>query len=128
MVCRIPFVSHATPNSPSNCPDPSQRHTVHIPVYDRTRIRARDKGTLERLLGRLGRVSLLVLDDWGLQGFSAQGRRDLLEIVEARHGCKSILVASQVSVESAPNLLMYRNLAALSVVAVVGFEPATFRL
>ena len=67
--------------------------------------RARDKGTLERLMGRLGRVSLLVLDDWGLQGFSAEGRRDLLEIVEARHGRKSILVASQIPVERWPKVI-----------------------
>ena len=44
--------------------------------------RARDKGTHERLMRRLAKVSLLILDDWGLQGFSAEGRRDLLEIVE----------------------------------------------
>lgn len=31
------------------------------------------------------RVELLVPDDWGLQGFSAEGRRALLEIAEARH-------------------------------------------
>ena len=67
--------------------------------------RARDKGTLERLMGRLGRVSLLVLDDWGLQGFSTEGRRDLLEIVEARHGRKSILVASQIPVERWPEVI-----------------------
>ena len=57
--------------------------------------RARDKGTHDRLMRRLARVSLLILDDWGLQGFSAEGRRDLLEIVEQRHGRKSILIASQ---------------------------------
>ncbi len=58
--------------------------------------RARAKGTHERLMGRLGVVSLLVLDDWGPQGFSAESRRDLLEIVEQRHGRKSILIASQI--------------------------------
>ncbi len=67
--------------------------------------RARDKGTLERLMGRLGRVSLLVLDDWGLQGFSTEGRRDLLEIVEARHGRKSILIASQIPVDGWPKVI-----------------------
>ena len=67
--------------------------------------RARDKGTHERLMGRLGKVSLLVLDDWGLQGFSAEGRRDLLEIVEQRHGRKSILIASQIPVEGWPKVI-----------------------
>ena len=76
-----------------------------VPELVAALIRARDKGTLERLMGRLGRVSLLVLDDWGLQGFSAEGRRDLLEIVEARHGRKSILVASQIPVERWPEVI-----------------------
>ena len=42
---------------------------------------------------------LLLPDDWGLQGFSAEGRRDLLEIAEQRHGRKSIPIASQTPVE-----------------------------
>ena len=67
--------------------------------------RARDKGTHDRLMRRLAKVSLLVLDDWGLQGFSAEGRRDLLEIVEARHGRKSILIASQIPVERWPEVI-----------------------
>ena len=58
--------------------------------------RARDKGTRAKLRRRLARIDLLVLDDRGLQGFSAEGRRDLLEIAEARHGRKSILIASQI--------------------------------
>ena len=67
--------------------------------------RARDKGTHDRLMKRLARVDLLLLDDWGLQGFSAEGRRDLLEIVEARHGRKSILIASQIPVEHWPKVI-----------------------
>ncbi len=76
-----------------------------VPELVAALIRARDKGTLERLMGRLGRVSLLVLDDWGLQGFSAEGRRDLLEIVEQRHGRKSILIASQIPVDGWPKVI-----------------------
>ena len=46
-----------------------------------------------------------LLDDWGLQGFSAEGRRDLLEIVEARHQRKSILIASQIPVQQWPEVI-----------------------
>ena len=53
---------------------------------------------------RKGR-GLLVLDDWGLQGYSAEGRRDPLEIAEARHGRKSILIASQIPVERWPEVI-----------------------
>ena len=66
---------------------------------------ARDKDVHARLMRRLATVSLLVLDDWGLQGFSAEGRRDLLEIVEHRYGRKSILIASQIPVEHWPTVV-----------------------
>ena len=69
-------------------------------------------------MGRLGRVSLLVLDDWGLQGFSAEGRRDLLEIVEARHGRKSILIASQIPVERWPEVIGDRRARKRAIVGV----------
>ena len=76
-----------------------------VPELITALVRARDKGTHARLMGRLARVSLLVLDDWGLQGFSAEGRRDLLEIAEARHGRKSIPIASQIPVENWPEVI-----------------------
>ena len=55
-------------------------------------------------MGRLGRVSLLVLDSGGCRA-SPPGRRDLLEIVEQRHGRKSILIASQIPVEGWPEVI-----------------------
>ena len=61
--------------------------------------RARDTGRHPRLMRRLAKVDLLLLDDRGLQGFSAEGRRDLLEIAEQRYGRKSIALASQIPVE-----------------------------
>ena len=67
--------------------------------------RARDKGTHARLMRRLAKVSLLVLDDWGLQGFAAEGRRDLLEIAEQRYGRKSIVIASQIPVDRWPAVI-----------------------
>ena len=67
--------------------------------------RARDRGTHYRLMRRLARVSLLLLDDWGLQNFSAESRRDLLEIVEQRHARASLLIASQIPVEHWPRVI-----------------------
>ena len=59
----------------------------------------------DRLMRRLGKVSLLVLDDWGLQGFSSEGRRDRLEIVEQRRGRKYIMIVSQIPVERWPEMI-----------------------
>ncbi len=57
-------------------------------------------GRYGRLLTRLARVQLLILDDWGLAPMTAEQRRDLLEIVDDRHGGRaSTIVTSQVPVE-----------------------------
>ena len=60
---------------------------------------ARGDGRYGRLLSRVARVELLILDDWGLAPLIAEQRRDLLEIVDDRHGRASTIVTSQVPVE-----------------------------
>jgi len=55
-------------------------------------------GTYTRLLGRLAKIDVLVLDDWGLAPLKDQERRDLLEILEDRHGLRSTIVTSQLPV------------------------------
>lgn len=57
---------------------------------------ARADGTYARLLGRLARVDVLVLDDWGLSPLREPERRDLLEILEDRYGTRSTVVTSQL--------------------------------
>ena len=59
---------------------------------------ARADGTLPRVLARIARTHVLVLDDWGMAKLSDQERRDLLEVVEDRTGCRSTMVASQLPV------------------------------
>ena len=59
---------------------------------------ARADGTLPRLLARIARTHLLVLDDWGMAKLSDQERRDLLEVMEDRTGCRSTMVGSQLPV------------------------------
>ncbi len=57
-------------------------------------------GRYTRLLGRLAKIDVLVLDDWGLAPLREQERRDMLEIFEDRHGGRSILVTSHLPVET----------------------------
>jgi len=61
---------------------------------------ARGDGRCARLLKTIARVDLLVLDDWGLATLTAGERRDLLEILEDRHGRKSTIVTSQLPVDA----------------------------
>ena len=56
-------------------------------------------GTYVRLLGRLAKIDVLILDDWGLAPLREQERRDMLEIFEDRHAARSTIVTSQMPVE-----------------------------
>ncbi|MHB1865790.1 MAG: IS21-like element helper ATPase IstB [Candidatus Saccharimonadales bacterium] len=56
-------------------------------------------GSYERLMIQLGRVEVLVLDDFGLAPLSATEGRLLLEVVDDRSERKSTVVASQLPVQ-----------------------------
>jgi DNA replication protein DnaC len=59
---------------------------------------ARGDGRYLRMLKSLARVQVLILDDWGIIPLTAEQRRDLLEIVDDRHGRASTVVTSQLPV------------------------------
>jgi len=61
---------------------------------------ARAQGTLRTKLAALGRVDLLVLDDWALMPMQDSERRDLLEILDDRYDKRSTLVCAQLPVET----------------------------
>jgi len=60
---------------------------------------ARGDGRYGRLLKTLARVALLILDDWGLAPLTPDQERDLLEVLDDRHGCSSTIVTSQLPIE-----------------------------
>jgi len=72
---------------------------LRTPTLYRTLAMARADGSYGRVLSRLARVSLLVLDDLGLAALSDHERRDLLEVIEDRHGSSSTILTSQLPVE-----------------------------
>lgn len=55
-------------------------------------------GSYPRLLARFARAEVLVIDDWGLAPVQDMERRDLLEIMEDRHGLRSTIWTSQLPV------------------------------
>jgi DNA replication protein DnaC len=57
-------------------------------------------GTIIKLMNKLSKVSLLILDDFGLTHLEQQQRLDLLEMIEDRHGKTSTIIASQLPVAS----------------------------
>ena len=59
---------------------------------------ARADGSLRHLLARLGRLDVLVVDDWAMAPLSDAERRDFWEICEDRYQRRSTVLASQMPV------------------------------
>jgi len=59
---------------------------------------ARADGSLRTLLARLGRVDVLVIDDWAMAPLNEAERRDFWEICEDRYQTRSTVLTSQLPV------------------------------
>ncbi len=57
---------------------------------------ARADGSYSKLLARLARVDVLLIDDWALSPANDTDRHDLLEVIEDRYGHKSTIITSQL--------------------------------
>jgi DNA replication protein DnaC len=71
---------------------------VRLPTLLAQFVQARAQGTYDRLLKRLPKLSLLVIDDFGLATLNELERQDLLEAIEERYGTGATLVTSQLPV------------------------------
>ena len=60
---------------------------------------ARADGSYGKLLTWLSRISVLIIDDWGLAPLADRERRDLLEVLEDRHDVSSTIISSQLPIE-----------------------------
>ena len=59
---------------------------------------AKADGTYAKLLRKLARAQLLILDDLGLGSPSDAQRHDLLEVLEDRYGSRATVVTSQLPI------------------------------
>jgi DNA replication protein DnaC len=59
---------------------------------------ARADGSLRHLLARLGRIDVLVIDDWAMAPLAEAERRDFWEICEDRYQTRSTILTSQLPV------------------------------
>lgn len=58
------------------------------------------EGTLHKLMDRISKTDLLIVDDFGLVNLDQQQRLDLMEIIEDRYAKASTIIASQLPVAS----------------------------
>jgi DNA replication protein DnaC len=67
-------------------------------MFDELRLAHAD-GSYPRLLSRLARADVLVLDDFAIAPIADGDRRDLLEVLEDRHGVRATVITSQLPPE-----------------------------
>jgi len=72
---------------------------LRLPRLLQEMVIAKGDGRYPKLLATLAKTDVLILDDWGLAKLSAEHRRDLLEILEDRHGTRSTLATSQLPID-----------------------------
>lgn len=60
---------------------------------------ARGDGSYSKKMKQLAKVSVLILDDWGLAPLTDEQRRDLLELLDDRHEKSSTIVTSQLPIK-----------------------------
>jgi DNA replication protein DnaC len=60
---------------------------------------ARLQGRQARALTTLARTRVLIIDDWLMQKLTAEQRRDLMEVIDDRHGRASTIIATQLPIE-----------------------------
>jgi len=78
-------------------------NSYRVMYFNATRLFAKLKmakadGSYLKLLAKLQRQHLLILDDFGLQPMDNQSRIALLDIIEDRHGTSSVIITSQLPV------------------------------
>jgi DNA replication protein DnaC len=73
---------------------------VRLPRFVQDLRIARADGSYGKLLERVQRMKLLIIDDWGINPFADGERRDILEIMEDRSGARSTIITTQFPIET----------------------------
>ncbi len=81
------------------CRDGHRVGYYYAPKLFRELQNAQADGSLMKLLKKLSRAALIVIDDFGVAAVTGKQYRDLLEILDDRHGLGSTLITSQFPVE-----------------------------
>ena len=81
------------------CREGFQTFYLRLPQFFYQIALARADGSYGSFMKKLSKTHLLVLDDLGLTALNDTERRDLLEVIEERHGSASTLLTSQLPVE-----------------------------
>lgn len=81
------------------CREGFSAHYLRLPRLFEALHLAHGDGRYHKLMSGLAKTDLIILDDWGLAKLNAEQRRDLLELLDDRHGHRSTIVTSQIPVD-----------------------------
>ena len=81
------------------CQEGYTAHYLRLPRLFEELHLAHGDGRFPKLMAGFAKTDLLILDDWGLAKLHAEQRRDLLELIDDRHGNRSTLITSQLPVD-----------------------------
>jgi len=81
------------------CRDGHRVCYYYAPKLFRELQNAQADGSLLKLLKKLSRAALIVIDDFGVAAVTGKQYRDLLELLDDRHGVGSTLITSQFPVD-----------------------------
>ena len=73
---------------------------IRMPKLFQELATARADGSYPKIMKKLAKAKVLILDDLGLTPMTAPERRELLEVVEDRHAFCSTIVATQLPIEN----------------------------
>jgi DNA replication protein DnaC len=88
------FIACALANSA--CRNGHNTHYMRLPRLLEEMNIARGDGSYGKLLTRLAKYALLIIDEWGLARLNDRERRDILEVLEDRNGISSTVISSQI--------------------------------
>jgi len=77
------------------CRDGYRALYTYSPKLFRELLAANADGSLSKMIRRLARLDLLVIDDWGMEVAKRSQYRDFLELIDERHGRTATLITSQ---------------------------------
>jgi DNA replication protein DnaC len=72
---------------------------LRVPRFLQDLLISKGDGRFGRLLTSIAKTNLLLLDDWGMSKLTIEQSRDLLELIDDRHGTKSTLITSQFPID-----------------------------
>jgi len=72
---------------------------LRLPRLFQELLMAKGDGRYTRFIQQLAKVDVLILDDWGLNAFTDEQCRDLLEILDDRHQLRSTIITSQFPIK-----------------------------